>query len=146
VEQALACSSCEKIRSSALIFVRERKVYYERLLPHWHPPDTYLFITFSLFGSLPRIKRLHENPGKAFLQTDRYLDSAMTGPAWLKDPRVASAFLDVLRSAENEHRLCQIAAFVVMSNHVHLLLKPTLEEALLVNEQAKACSTFDGSF
>jgi hypothetical protein len=63
----------------------KQKVYYERLLPHWHPPNTYLFVTFSLFGALPRIKRSNESPGKAFLEADRHLDSAKTGPVWLKD-------------------------------------------------------------
>ena len=27
--------------------------YYERRLPHWHPEDAWLFITWRLAGSLP---------------------------------------------------------------------------------------------
>ena len=32
----------------------EYKGYYERSLPHIHPPDAIFFITFRLFGSIPK--------------------------------------------------------------------------------------------
>lgn len=43
---------------------------------------------------------------------------------WLKDSRVAGIVVDVLRSAQHEKGLCEIGGFVVMSNHLHLLMKP----------------------
>ena len=114
----------EKIRPRPLIHMPEQKVFYQRLLPHWHPANTHLFVTFSLFGSLPRMKRPTESPGKAFLEADRHLDSANTGPSWLKDPQVAAEVVQIIHRAESEHNLCKIQAYVVMSNHVHILLKP----------------------
>jgi putative transposase len=62
--------------------------------------------------------------GEAFRDMDRQLDVASAGAVWLKDPRVADAVVDVLRSAQCEKGLCEIGGFVVMSNHVHLLIKP----------------------
>ena len=47
-----------------------------------------------------------------------------TGPTWLKDTRVANAVVEVLHSAQTDRRLCEIGGYVVMSNHVHLLMKP----------------------
>jgi hypothetical protein len=101
------------------------KVYYERVLRHWHPQEAWLFVTCCLFGSLPVWKRPEQaTPGEAFRNMDRLLDMDNTGPVWLKDPRVATMVEDVLRLAQHERGLCEIGGFVVMSNHVHLLMKP----------------------
>jgi putative transposase len=104
----------------------QAKIFYERLLPHWHPPDAFLFITFCLYGSMPLWRRPEAtaSPGEAFRGTDAHLDAARTGPVWLKDSRVASAVVQVLRSVEIDRRMCEIGGFVVMSNHVHLLMRP----------------------
>jgi putative transposase len=105
------------------------KTYYKRTLPHWHPTDTWLFITFCLFDALPSWRRAQkETSGEVFLNMDRQLDAANTGPMWLKDPKVADMVAQVLRSA-HERGLCEIAAWVVMSNHVHLLMKPAAPAA-----------------
>ena len=42
--------------------MNEFRVYYERHLPHYQPPDATLFITFRLAGSLPAhvIEQLHK--------------------------------------------------------------------------------------
>jgi putative transposase len=29
------------------------KIYYERNLPHWHPPGATFFLTYRLAGSIP---------------------------------------------------------------------------------------------
>jgi REP element-mobilizing transposase RayT len=102
------------------------KVYYERVLPpHWHPQEAWVFVTFCLFGSLPVWKRPEQaTPGEAFRDMDRLLEGGNSGPAWLKDIRVAAMVVDVLRAAQHEKGLCEIGGFVVMSNHVHLLMKP----------------------
>jgi len=79
-----------------------------------------------LFGSLPEWK-LADNlttAGKAFRESDRILDAAKAGPTWLKDPRVANAVVETLRAAHHDRGLCEIVGYVVMSNHVHLLMKP----------------------
>jgi REP element-mobilizing transposase RayT len=84
-----------------------------------------LFLTWRLHGSLPFwIHAPSVTSGRAFVRLDRQLDTAPTGPMWLKDPRVAAAVVDSLRFAEGELRLFDLRAWVVMSNHVHLLLFP----------------------
>jgi putative transposase len=101
------------------------KVYYERVLPHWHPQEAWLSVTFCRFGALPVWKRAEqETAGEAFRDMDRLLDCGDSGPAWLKDIRLAAMVVDVLRIAQHEKCLCEIGGFVVMSNHVHLLMKP----------------------
>ncbi len=61
--------------------------------------------------------------GEEFVRWDRELDTASVGPTWLKDVRVARVVVDVIEEAESRD-MCQVGAFVVMSNHVHLLLRP----------------------
>jgi REP element-mobilizing transposase RayT len=52
------------------------------------------------------------------------MDRASSGPTWLKDPRIASCFVGTLLLAEKKWELCEVFAWVVMSNHVHVLLRP----------------------
>ena len=44
------------------------------------------------------------------------MDCASSGPTWLKDPRIASCFVDTLLLAEKEWELYELFAWVVMSN------------------------------
>jgi len=62
-------------------------------------------------------------PGPRFVQLDRLLDHA-GGPAWLKNPQVAEAVVETLFTAERQCDLDELFAWVVMSDHVHVLLKP----------------------
>jgi REP element-mobilizing transposase RayT len=62
--------------------------------------------------------------GERFLAIDREMDRANSGPTWLKDPRIASCFVDTLFLAEKKWALYDLFAWVVMSNHVHVLLRP----------------------
>jgi hypothetical protein len=101
--------------------------YYERTLPHWHPDGAAIFLTWRLFGSLPAsVPRLarQETPGKAFLALDRELDRSTYGPLWLKDPHLAGCVVDALHFGQEPLRLYELGAYVVMPNHVHLLLRP----------------------
>jgi putative DNA methylase len=62
--------------------------------------------------------------GERFLAIDREMDRPSSGPTWLKDPRIASCFVETPFIAEEKWELCELFAWVVMSNHVHVLLKP----------------------
>lgn len=104
--------------------------YYERHLPHWQPPDVRIFVTWRLYGSLPKHVTILGEPttsGRAFLAYDRLLDHPVCGPTWLKNPRVAQIVVDVLRSGQSKLHLYDLDAFVVMSNHVHALIRPRIE-------------------
>jgi putative transposase len=100
--------------------------YYKRDLPHWHPPGQDLFVTWRLKGSLPAHLRgipPADLPGRRFLELDRALDRADAGPRWLKDPRIAGRVIATLQKLHGE-RLVSVHAYVVMVNHVHVLLTP----------------------
>ena len=102
--------------------------YYARNLPHWEPEGRAIFLTWRLYGSLPRgfvhqLQKLEKDPGKQFLTADLRLDAAATGPRWLSDPEVAGYVEGaIIRGAELTHYA--LHAYVVMPNHVHVLLDP----------------------
>jgi len=112
--------------------------FYRRHLPHWHPEETWLFVTWRLAGSLPasaiEIEVAREKPaGKAFAALDRVLDHASHGPHWLKDSRVAGMVCQVIQQADAARSLCLLGGYVVMSNHVHLLALPLAPAARLTH-------------
>ena len=84
--------------------------YYERHLPHWQPEGAALFVTWRLYGSLPTIKVPRSQlPKRTFETVDRELDLATVGPLWL---------------GEQELGLYELRAWVLMANHVHILIYP----------------------
>jgi putative transposase len=110
--------------------------YYKRNLPHWHPPNQDIFITWRLHGSLPaqfRAPKKTESPGKNFVTYDRALDQAKTGPLWLNDPRVAESVINTLKSAQ-QNNLFKLQAYALMANHVHVLLAPQSSLARITHQ------------
>jgi putative transposase len=100
------------------------KAEYRRRLPHHHPDGAFLFVTWRLHGSLPAVQPevIYPTPGHAFVAEDRALDRA-SGPRWLKDPRIAGLVQESIIEGESE-QLYELGAWVVMPNHVHMLLLP----------------------
>jgi REP element-mobilizing transposase RayT len=102
--------------------------YYQRDLPHWPPEDAALFVTWRLHGSKPRNCDVPRDvklaPGQAFLLNDREWDRAATGPRGLSDPRVAQCVVDTLVYGEENVKLYTLRAWVIMCNHVHILIFP----------------------
>ena len=103
--------------------------YYERTLPHWQPPGRDLFLTWRLSGSLPakimaslRASKTKEL-GKRFREHDVELDRASSGPLWLNEPHIAAIVVAGLRNVAKKG-LCRVHSWVVMPNHVHLLMEP----------------------
>ena len=108
-------------------------MYFKRRLPHLHPdvPGTgFLFITWRLAGSLPRTlgwmakQPVDHTDGKAFVAVDRQVDRATFGPTWLRDVCVAQAVRDMLLHGEANRNWYQLSAWVIMPNHVHILMQP----------------------
>jgi REP element-mobilizing transposase RayT len=103
--------------------------YYERHLPHWQPAGKDVFVTWRLYGSLPANARIFASPhrppsaGKRFRAFDQALDQASVGPLWLKESRIAECLVAVLQRSQ-EQELFRLHAYVVMANHVHVLLAP----------------------
>ena len=61
---------------------------------------------------------------KKFAFLDAILDKAEEGPLWLKEERIADLMQEVLLQRYAE--LYTLWAYVVMANHVHVLLQPRL--------------------
>ena len=103
--------------------------HYERRLPHWDLVGHPVFVTFRLHDSLParRIfppERL--TSGKAFVAIDRILDTSTSGPLYLRMPDIAALVVASLRDGEQRFHRYQMHSFVVMPNHVHLLVTPSV--------------------
>lgn len=72
-------------------------MYYEHHLPHWHPEDPAIFLTWRLKGSRPRnVELVEATSGKAFAAVDRELGKAAMGPRWLADERIATCVRDTI--------------------------------------------------
>jgi REP element-mobilizing transposase RayT len=100
---------------------------YRRRLPHVHPQDAYLFLTWRLFDSLPQTRpdpRYYATPGHAFVAQDRAWDLSACGPRWLAIPRVADLVASAIQRGDQERGFYQLYAWAVMPNHVHLLIVP----------------------
>ena len=120
------------------------KNFYRRNLPHWHPINQSFFLTWCLYGSLPKrviadiklsLRQLVRSLSKLtragervreykrqLVKIDRILDKAETGPVWLANPEIAESVQNAL--LEVYSHLYKLWSYVVMSNHVHVLLKP----------------------
>jgi REP element-mobilizing transposase RayT len=62
--------------------------------------------------------------GRAFVAIDRILDTTTTGPLYLRMPEIAARVVECLRDGEQRFHRYQMHSFVVMPNHVHLLVTP----------------------
>jgi putative transposase len=137
----------------------EYKQFYRRKLPHIHSPGAILFVTFRLAGSIPktviekwkqekiwlekeqqRIEKLSEsenNQKEDFLNFHRrwfakfedVLHREESNVVWLKDERVAGLVADSLKYRDG--KVYHLKAFCIMSNHVHVVFKPLLDDESL---------------
>ena len=118
-------------------------------LPHWHQFEKIQFVTFHLADSIPqtqlsklkiKIKQWQERHPKPWKKDeeeeyysifgkkiDEYLDAGY-GNCYLKIPEVRTIVKEALFYFHGQRY--QLLAFVIMSNHVHVLLVP-FEEYLL---------------
>lgn len=120
---------------------------HQRHLPHWRQAGATYFVTFRLADSLPQ-NRLSElrsfrdqwegrNPPprtdeqwdglwkEYFLRVDGWLDEG-TGSCRLRDARAITIVVDSLRHFDGERY--ELGCFVIMANHVHLVVRPFDED------------------
>src|ERR1700678_4478426 len=113
----------------------------QRRLPHIYPDNCWLFLTWHLHGSLPAS---HFPParkvsdGEAFAWVDRYLDGACAGrtnadigPMHLRGEAIATLVIESLFRGESL-RHYQLGPWVIMANHVHVLVLPSIAPSLLL--------------
>src|SRR5262249_16664217 len=103
--------------------------YYRRShLPHWHPENAAIFLTWRLYGSLPAPSPefLRLPAGKRFAAQDGPLDGA-SGPHHLNNPALARVVAAAIKYGADPLHLYSLHAWVVMPNHVHMLIEPRVE-------------------
>ena len=107
---------------------------HRRRLPHIYPEGTALFLTWYLHGSMPA--SLLPPPGslsagQAFVWIDRQLDAPRIGPVYLRQTEIAEIVeRSIRKGAELGHY--ELIAYVIMANHVHLLIWPKISPAHLL--------------
>ncbi|MEP6895285.1 MAG: transposase [Chloroflexota bacterium] len=126
-----------------------KDTYYRRNLPHIHPEDYPLFITFRLADSLPievlkelQTQRQHElnftksqSPDeiykiekKHFGLYDTWLDQCRSGPHWLEDKNIAEIVAKKIHSLNSKY--FHLLAYCIMPNHVHLLIESVIGDRI----------------
>ena len=99
--------------------------FSQRRLPHIHAIGQPIFVTFRLYGSLPvgrEFPKESMTSGEAFVAMDRLLDTARFGPIHLQRPEIAGLVRGSIQHCGQAS--CDLHAWVIMPNHVHLLLTP----------------------
>jgi REP element-mobilizing transposase RayT len=106
----------------------------QRRLPHLNTVGQPLFVTFRLHGSLPTGRHFTSDTltsGQAFVHLDRLLDCQSTGPLYLHMPDIARLVAHaILKGRQTDYTL---HAWVVMPNHVHLLMTPLTNVSALMH-------------
>jgi REP element-mobilizing transposase RayT len=120
--------------------------FHRRRLPHDYSLGQPIFVTWRLHGSLPanRAFPAATTAGQAFLAMDRLLDTARTGPLHLRQPEIANMVVEAIRYREQDLRHYQLHSYVVMPNHVHLLMTP-LAEVSKVMQSLKRFTAREGN-
>jgi REP element-mobilizing transposase RayT len=106
--------------------------FHARHLPHLYTINHPIFITFRLHGSLPpgRTFPSEINSGKAFVLLDRLLDRTTASPRYLKRPEIATLVVDAIRYRDPKQY--ELHSFVIMPNHVHILVTPHIAVSQLM--------------
>ena len=106
-----------------------------RHLPHLYVMEQPLFVTFRLHGSLPpgrQFPKQSMSSGKAFVYMDRLLDNHRSSPMYLQAPSIAQCVVDAIQQGGSNNYF--LHAWVVMPNHVHLLITPRTDVPMLLQK------------
>jgi putative transposase len=88
-----------------------------------------VFLTWRLQGSLPPNRVFPSKAltsGEAFAAMDRLLDEAREGTFYLRQPAIADMVVEAIYYNADVLRHYSLHAYVVMPNHVHILVTPTV--------------------
>jgi len=103
-----------------------------RLPPAWRDDESELFLTWRLEGSVPEGSAgRYATAGEAFAELDRVLNAAEAGPQWLGNTAIARECVLALKYNEAEMRMFDLVAWVVMPNHLHLLIHTNAPPAVI---------------
>jgi REP element-mobilizing transposase RayT len=82
-------------------------MYWRRRLPHWTPEKSAIFVAWRLAGTRPP-------------------PTPVVGPRWLIEPRIAVIVAEALLHGDHVRRSYDLFAWVVMPNHVHVVMDPVI--------------------
>ncbi|MGB7718657.1 MAG: transposase [Bryobacteraceae bacterium] len=107
--------------------------FHTRRLPHYYSIGQPVFVTWRLHGSLPANRSFPSatTSGQAFVAMDSLLDNARTGPLYLRRADIATVVVEAIHYREREQHY-QLHSYVVMPNHVHLLVTPLADVSKLM--------------
>ena len=137
------------------------KPYYRQKFPHIQRIGDTFFVTFRLFGSLPKsviedckqryhnrlneikvnFKGKNQNYEKFkvhrnyLIEYDNLLHSIKTGPKYLSDIQCAMICKEQFHRFDN--KLYKLLAYTIMNNHVHLLIDTSVQLELLDFDQKR---------
>ena len=97
-----------------------------------------MFFTWRLRDSLPPGRSFPPSgsSGRAFVTVDRLLDNACVGPLYLRQSEIAAVVTEAINYHARNLRY-QLHAYVVMANHVHLLVTPLVDVSKLLQSQKR---------
>jgi REP element-mobilizing transposase RayT len=106
------------------------KGYYHRNLPHFDYNGLYQIITYRLNDSLPReiFEMKCENETAKRKTIEKYLDEGYGSCLLTKHPAVANLVIDNWKNFDGQKY--DLVAYVVMPNHVHILINSNKAFAL----------------
>lgn len=95
-------------------------------LPHFDGPERTQFITFRLFDSMPlhlleAWRKESSDDTHYRKRIEKYLDAG-DGSSWLRRPTIAAIVCDTLQI--HHQKKYDLDSWVIMPNHVHVLLTP----------------------
>ncbi|MEY3421856.1 MAG: hypothetical protein RIR48_2156 [Bacteroidota bacterium] len=135
------------------------KTEYTQRLPHIQPIGAVFFVTFSLFGSVPRrklqelkeqyiiditkankIPDLHQRNLEVFyirkkylLDYDLMLHAIVNGPFYLKNDQLKNLIKDEIFRYDGH--LYHVLCFCIMSNHVHILIDTSIQLSGITDQE-----------
>jgi putative transposase len=121
------------------MYFRGMECSYRRNLPHIFPKGVAIFVTWRIRGSLPSAVVIEARTaagltnGERFARIDRFLDGSARGPLWLQNKRIAEDICATIERAAREPLLhFMLHEYVVMPNHVHLLITPRVDMKVIM--------------
>jgi REP element-mobilizing transposase RayT len=107
----------------------------ERRLPHLTVQHHPVFVTWRLHGTLPKTRAFpeHLSSGLAFATMDKLLDLERSGALYLRIPGIACMIVEAFFHGAQELRFYELHAYVVIANHVHLLITPAVDLARITH-------------
>jgi REP element-mobilizing transposase RayT len=119
----------------------ETKHFHRRRLPHLYYNEGIYFVTYRLFGSIPKNRldelqkeidsALNEEQKKVFKKYDKLLDKAENQVIHLRNPIIAEACKKSIMFFDEKD--IDVICYCIMPNHVHLAIK-LLTKAKLVGD------------